>query len=66
MENDGFVKRASGDDRRIVMVSVTSKGEKIVAEIQKTLIDLHLSQYNNLSRKELYLLNEMLKKISRD
>ena len=66
LENDDFVKRTSGDDRRIVMVSVKSKGEKIVAEIQKSLMDLHLSQYKNLSREELYLLNGMLIKISRD
>lgn len=66
LESDGFVKRTSGDDRRIVMVSVTSKGKKIVAEIQKSLLDLHLSQYKKLSREELYHFNEMLIKISKD
>lgn len=66
LENDGFVERSSGEDRRIVMVSVTPKGEKIVAEIQKSLLELHLSQYKNLSREELYLLNDMLIKISID
>jgi DNA-binding MarR family transcriptional regulator len=66
LENEGFVKRASGDDRRIVMVSVTLKGEKIVAEIQKSLMELHLFQYKYLSREELYLLNKMLIKISRE
>ncbi|MFC1839330.1 MarR family winged helix-turn-helix transcriptional regulator [Thermodesulfobacteriota bacterium] len=65
LENDGFVERSSGDDRRIVMVRVTSKGKKLVAEIQKSLLELHLSQYKDLSRKELYLLNDMLIKVSR-
>lgn len=65
LENDGLVERSSGDDRRIVMVSVTSKGQKLVTDIQKSLMDLHLSQYKDLSRKELTLLNEMLIKISR-
>lgn len=65
LENDGFVERSSGDDRRIVMVRVTSKGKKLVAEIQKSLMELHLFQYKNLSREELYLLNDMLIKISR-
>jgi DNA-binding MarR family transcriptional regulator len=65
LENDGFVERSSGDDRRIVMVSVTSKGKKLVAEIQKSLMELHLFQYKNLSREELNLLNDMLIKISR-
>jgi len=65
LENEGFVERSSGDDRRIVMVSVTSKGKKLVTDIQKSLMDLHLSQYKDLSRKELSLLNEMLIKISR-
>ncbi len=66
LENDGFVERSSGDDRRIVMVTVTPKGEKLVAEIQKSLMELHLAQYKNLRREELRLLNEMLIKISRD
>ena len=65
LESDGFVERSSGDDRRIVMVSVTSKGKKLVAEIQKSLMKLHLFQYKDLSREELFLLNEMLIKISR-
>ena len=65
LESDGFVKRSSGDDRRIVMVSVTSKGIKLVAEIEKSLMKLHLSQYKDLSQEDLHLLNEMLIKISR-
>ena len=65
LENDGFVTRSSGDDRRMVMVSVTSKGKKLVAEIQKSLMELHLFQYKELSREERFLLNDILIKISR-
>ena len=65
LDNDGFVKRSSGDDRRKVMVSVTSKGKKLVAEIQKSLMELHLFQYKELSREERFLLNDILIKISR-
>lgn len=65
LENAGLVERSSGDDRRTVMVQLTPKGKQLVTEIQKPLLELHLSQYQSLSKGELYLLNEMLIKISK-
>ena len=64
LESAGFVERLSGPDRRTVIVRVTPKGERLVAEIQKPLLELHLSHYKTLSQEELYILNELLTKIS--
>jgi len=64
LENADLVERASGVDRRSVIVQLTPKGKRLVAEIQKPLMELHLSQYNNLSKDELLMLNEMLERIS--
>jgi DNA-binding MarR family transcriptional regulator len=65
LENAGLLVRSSGDDRRTVIVQLTPKGKRLVAEIQRPLLELHLSQYQNLSKEELYLLNGMLIKISK-
>jgi DNA-binding MarR family transcriptional regulator len=64
LENAGLVERTSGADRRIVIVKLTPRGKELVIQIQKPLLDLHVSQYKNLSKEELYQLNELLIKIS--
>ncbi len=64
LENAGLVKRTSGTDRRIVIVKLTPKGKQLVTECQKSLFDLHVFQYKNLSGEELNQLNELLIKIS--
>lgn len=64
LESADFVERLGGPDRRTVMVQVTPKGRQLVADIQKPLLELHKSQYMPLSEEELYLLNELLTKIS--
>lgn len=64
LESAGLVERSSGSDRRIVIVQATQKGEQLVDKIQKPLLDLHVSQYQNLSKEELFKFNEILEKIS--
>ena len=64
LESAGFVERKSGADRRTVIVQLTPKGERMVADIQKPLLELHVSQYKTLSEEELHMLNELLIKIS--
>lgn len=64
LENVGLVERSSGTDRRIVIVKLTPRGKQLVTECQKSLFDLHVSQYKNLSKEELNQLNELLGKIS--
>ena len=65
LEGAGLVMRKSGTDRRIVMVQLTPKGVEIVEGIQKPLYEFHLTQYKNLTREELYLLNDLLGKLAR-
>lgn len=64
LENAGLVERSSGTDRRIVIVKLTDRGKELITECQKALFDLHVSQYKNLTNKELHQLNELLIKIS--
>ena len=64
LESAGLVERTSGTDRRIVIVQLTSKGKELIIEIQKSLLEFHIFQYKNLTKEELYLLNELLVKIS--
>ena len=64
LENAGLVERTSGTDRRIVIVRLTPRGKELVIQIQKPLLDLHLSQYRYLSKEELNQLNELLIKIA--
>ena len=64
LENAGLVERTSGTDRRIVIVKLTPRGKELVIQIQKPLLDLHVSQYKYLSKEELSQLNELLIKIA--
>jgi DNA-binding MarR family transcriptional regulator len=64
LENAGLVERTSGTDRRIVIVKLTPRGKELVIQIQKPLLDLHVSQYKYLSKEELNQLNELLIKIA--
>ncbi len=64
LENAGLVERSSGTDRRIVIVKLTPRGEQLVIESQKALLELHVAQYKNLSKEEINELNELLFKIS--
>lgn len=64
LENAGLVERSSGTDRRIVIVKLTNRGKQLVTEGQKSLFDMHVSQYKDLSKEELNQLNELLIKIS--
>jgi MarR family transcriptional regulator, 2-MHQ and catechol-resistance regulon repressor len=64
LESAGLVMRKSGTDRRIVIVQLTQKGVEIVEEIQKPLLEFHLTQYKNLTKEELNFFNDLLEKLS--
>ena len=64
LEIAGLVERSSGADRRIVIVKLTPKGIEQVEKMQKPLFEYHVSQYKNLTREELYSLNDILEKLS--
>ena len=65
LESAGFVERSGGADRRIVVVKLTPEGKELVYKIQKLLFEFHVSQYKNLTTEEIFLLNNILEKISR-
>lgn len=59
--NTGLVSRdRCGEDRRVVWVSLTSKGKSILKKMIKPLENLHRSQFQNLSERELTTLNRLL------
>jgi DNA-binding MarR family transcriptional regulator len=64
LEKAGFIERSSGEDRRIVMIKVTPKGENLVDKIQTYLQEFNSFQFQNLTNAEKHMLDELLKKIS--
>ncbi len=46
-------RRRSAKDRRVVRVSITTAGRKLLAGIDDLVADLHLRQFGLLSRKKL-------------
>ncbi len=66
LETSGQVERArSTDDRRVVLVRITPVGLKLLARLDKPVLDLHQRQLGHLTRKELSQLNRLLLKARR-
>jgi DNA-binding MarR family transcriptional regulator len=66
LEKSGQVERTrSTDDRRVVLVRITPAGLKLLARLDKPVLDLHQRQLGHLSRKELAQLNQLLLKARR-
>ncbi|MCS7467913.1 MarR family transcriptional regulator [Stieleria sp. ICT_E10.1] len=56
-----LVKRERcGEDRRVVWIRLAPKGRAALKKLAKPLEDLHRSQFNELSKQELAILNELL------
>ncbi len=56
-----FVERARGeDDRRVVWVSLTTKGRELVRELDRPVMALHRKQLAHLGVRKLRLLYELL------
>ena len=49
-----------GEDRRVVWVKLTSKGKAILKKLAKPLNELHRSQFEDLSDRDLATLNRLL------
>jgi DNA-binding MarR family transcriptional regulator len=61
MEKAGLVQRnRSREDRRVVVVKVTSKGRKLCERLARPVMDLHHRQVAHLPRKAVRALNEHL------
>jgi len=64
LEASGWIERhRSTDDRRTVLVKITTGGKKLLREIADPLRELHLVQFGHLSRQDLSQLCELLRKV---
>jgi DNA-binding MarR family transcriptional regulator len=63
LEAAGLVeRRRTGQDRRVVLVSITRSGLDVLKDLDRPLADLHRAQLGHLARRELSMLNRLLVK----
>jgi DNA-binding MarR family transcriptional regulator len=66
LEERGLVSRERlADDRRVVRVAITDKGNKLLAEIAEPLAECHEKQLGHLSSADLRRLTELLREARR-
>jgi len=53
-------------DGRVVWIDLTKKGKALLKKLHQPVIDLHASQFTNLTKQELKTLNELLFKARSD
>ncbi len=64
MEDKDLIDRElSREDRRVVLVGLTSKGTRTCERIDEELVSLHEQQLDHLDREELNRLNDLLIKL---
>lgn len=62
---DGFVVRKhDGEDRRIVRVTLSERGKKLLRDIDEPLLTIHRSQFRQFKKGELASLKELLRRIT--
>ena len=59
-QNEWIERERSIEDRRTVLVGITTKGSRILKELQRPLAQCHQKQVGHLSAKELKTLCELL------
>ncbi|MCZ6836580.1 MAG: MarR family transcriptional regulator [Planctomycetota bacterium] len=60
---DGYAIRQRGEhDRRVVHIDITAKGLKVIENLQRPLDDLHETQLDHMSPRELKSLSRLLVK----
>lgn len=66
LEASGFVRRERTEqDRRLVIVHITSVGMDLLAQLDQPLLDMHRGQMTHMTRAELAELNRLLEKLRR-
>ncbi len=66
LEEAGLVARTrAADDRRVVRVSITQAGLKLLARLDRPVVELHKKQLGHLTTEELTELNRLLVKVRR-
>ena len=64
LEKSQWIERIrSVEDRRAVLVTITTQGKKLLREIAQPLSESHDAQLGHLSSKELRQLCELLRKV---
>ena len=64
LEASGLVRRERTEqDRRLVLVHITSAGMDLLARLDRPILDMHREQMSHLSRAELAELNRLLTKL---
>jgi MarR family transcriptional regulator, 2-MHQ and catechol-resistance regulon repressor len=64
LESAGLAeRRRTPDDRRIVFVAITKAGRKLLARLDRPLVDMHRRSLAHLSRAELKTINRLLAKM---
>lgn len=59
-QNEWIERERSAEDRRTVLVGITTEGSRILKELQRPLAQCHQKQVGHLSAKELKTLCELL------
>lgn len=63
LEQDGLVERVrSGTDRRVVMISITAAGLKLLTALDEPMRQIHRDSLGHLTRAEIRELNRLLVK----
>lgn len=61
LDKAGLVKREQcAEDRRVVWITLTPKGKALLKKLERPVAQLHQSQFQRLTKKELGMLNELL------
>jgi DNA-binding MarR family transcriptional regulator len=61
LDKAGWVKRdPCAQDRRVVWIDLTPKGRALLKKLERPVERLHQSQFQQLTKKELGILNELL------
>jgi DNA-binding MarR family transcriptional regulator len=65
LERAGHVyrERRFPEDRRLVVVGITQSGLRLLAKLDRPVIDLHQQQFRHLKRRELQDLKRLLAKV---
>lgn len=66
LEKDQWIKRIrSSEDRRTVLISITSEGKKRLTEMEKPLAEMHHQQLGHIDASDLMQLCQLLSRVRR-
>lgn len=61
LEQAGFARRERcGDDRRVVWVTLTASGKRVLKKLDRPVNELHQRQFQHFNQRELHTLNQLL------